>query len=508
MILERALRVVAALLVAAVAWQLPDVRRQFVRDLTLEDAVPGGAPALPAVDPDAEGLATAPFVRVILVDGVNLEDARRMPAWDALCGRGLDLVVDVGFPTVSLPVQVALWSGLTQQQTGVVFHSGYPLRDPLGARGIPAQVPGSIAIAESHPYIVQSLGFTDTRPPLEPKVKKWGDQGYPDDWGASWEGVAQLAIESTSPLVFVHVLRVDVAGHARGGRRVPLWDQAVGEADAILARLIAAGDRAHPDARWFLLSDHGHVDAGGHGGEEASIRRVRACVAGVGIEPGQGGPLALVDLSRAIADSVGATLPAASRGRPLPAALDAPLAGDELIPAVPSGRILMATAIMLLGAAITAWALGRRAVIWGPWWWPVALLAVLVALGPPSLSSGFLYKHPGDTIADPARIGTWGAAAFTAAAVLLAGKPGWRIAIAQVALPLAGLCATLALCGGLPVLWGETTVPVAPRWTAWASVAMVITARGLWAVALALLATAVLPSSGPWARWGTRRSAP
>src|SRR5690606_11490217 len=79
------------------------------------------------------------------------------------CSRGLALRVDVGFPTVSLPVQVSLWTGLTQQQTGIVFRSDRPLVPPL-ATSIPAQVPGSRAVAESHGYIVRSIGFADAQP--------------------------------------------------------------------------------------------------------------------------------------------------------------------------------------------------------------------------------------------------------------------------------------------------------------------------------------------------------
>jgi hypothetical protein len=169
---------------------------------------------------------------------------------------------------------------------------------------------------------------------------------------------------------------------------------------------------------------------------------------------------------------------------------------------------VLAGLIVVVAMIATAGALGRRALPWGPWWWPVALVAFLVSLGSPTLSSWWLYRHPGQTISDAAAIGIYGAAALTAAAVLYAGHAGWRIAIAQVAMPIAGLLAALVLCGGLPILWGELVAPIAPRWTAWSAVLFSITARALWAVALALLATAVLPSSGPWARRGTRRNAP
>jgi len=162
---------------------------------------------------------------------------------------------------------------------------------------------------------------------------------------------------------------------------------------------------------------------------------------------------------------------------------------------------VFAAACLLVAACYAggyAWAALSR----GPWLGRVAstnvvtaflILIVLLSLFSP--------------IADPARAGTYLAVLWVAAAVLLAGRPAWRVALASVALPLAGMLAALALCGGLPVLWGDLIPPpIAPRWTAWASVLLVITARALWAVALALLATSVLPASDRVARWGTRRS--
>lgn len=497
---ERAARVVCAALIALIASGLPDARKAFIRAVTRHDAPPGAGPALAAAPDDAVGLAPAPFVRVVLIDGVNRDEALAMSQWSALCERGLDLEVDVGFPTVSLPVQVALWTGLTQQQSGILYHSGFTLDDPLGARGIPGQVDGSVAVAESHPYIVQSLGF-ETALPVSADGK-----ALPEGWAVRWLEDARLAVTGTARLAFVHVLRVDSAGH-KPGRDTPEWDAAIASSDVILGDLIAAGDAAHPDGRWFVLADHGHILRGGHAGEERSIRRVRACIAGAGIAPGAGGPIALVDLSRAIADSVGVLLPKDAAGRPLAAALAAPLHGDELVPGVPRGRAVVAILLLLLGALVTAAALGRKAALWGPWWWLISIVAVLIALGPPSLSASWMYPPKGDGIADPARAGTYLAVLWVAAAVLLVERPAWRVALASVALPLAGMAAALVLCGGLPVLWGDAiAAPIAPRWTAWSSVLMVITARALWAVALALLATAFLPASDRVARWGTGRS--
>ena len=40
-------------------------------------------------------------VRVVLVDGMGLAAARALPRLGALCGRGVTLTVDVGWPSVS-----------------------------------------------------------------------------------------------------------------------------------------------------------------------------------------------------------------------------------------------------------------------------------------------------------------------------------------------------------------------------------------------------------------------
>ncbi len=502
---ERASRVVLALALVLLASWLPGVRKAFIGQVVRTDAAPGAAPPLAAAPPDAAPLAPAPFVRVVLIDGANLEDARAMPAWSALCARGLDVRLDVGFPTVSLPVQVALWTGLTQQQTGVLFHSGYPLADPLGARGIPAQAAragGAVAVAETHPYIVQSLGFGQTEPPLGD-----GKKG-PEGWDVAWLQAARAAVVGPARLAFVHVLRVDTAGHKKG-RGSPEWAEAVRTADVILGELVAAGDAAHPDARWFVLADHGHVAAGGHGSEARALRVVRGCVAGAGVAPrAPDVTIALVDLSRAIADSLGVTLSPAARGRPLDAALAAPLVGDELVPGPSRGRLALAALILLGAALVTAVALGPRAAWWAPWWWPLALLLAVIGLGAPTLSAQYVFAPKGDKIADAVRIATWAAALWTAAAVHWAGRPAWRVALATVAIPLACLAAALALCGGLEILWGDACAPIAPRWTAWASVVWIIVVRALWAVALALLATSVLPAFDPSAPRGTRRTAP
>src|SRR5690349_1510693 len=126
-------RVVAALALLAAALGLFEARKRFIAGFFVHG--PGGAPppVLPSpADPTLarEGVGPAARVRVVLLDGLGLAAARRLPTLSSLCADGLDLEVDVGFPTVSLPVQSVLWSGQTQQQTGIQF-VGRKLAGPL-----------------------------------------------------------------------------------------------------------------------------------------------------------------------------------------------------------------------------------------------------------------------------------------------------------------------------------------------------------------------------------------
>ena len=478
----------------AIAWLLPRVRHHVISVVTWSDTKPSEPVQLPPAD--GPGLAPTPLVRVILIDGLAAETARTLPAWSALCKRGITLTVDVGFPTVSLPVEVALWTGLTQQQTGIVMRSDHPLVPPLDRRGIPAQVPGSFALAENHGWIVRSLGFATVLPAADPMDLV--HDANPAAWDSTWQTRAYDAVTSDLRLVFIHVLRVDTAGH-KFGRDSTEYRTTAEEADKILGAFVAA----RSDARWFLLSDHGHLATGGHGGEERSVRQVEACIAGVGVGIGRGELVHIVDIARAIADSVGAKLDPQSRGRPLMAALHAPLAPDQAVPPVPLGRGAVAIAIIAVGLVLSL--AGRR---WwlAPWWFVIACVTLVVVRGEPTLSMPMVYAPAGR-----AMYLTWlPALAITLAATWIGlGRTTLaRVVVSQLALPFAALAAALTISGCWAVLAGADLAPVVPRYTAWMSALWLMASHGSMAVALAVLGRSVRSVFGRPEPQESGRSAP
>lgn len=478
---------------SAIAYVLPQLRKDLIKDVVTWDAPVSDPAPLPAGS--GPGLAPA-RTRVILIDGLTREVAKTLPAWTAVCQRGVTLTVDVGFPTVSLPVEVALWTGMTQQQTGIVFRDSRPLVPPL-ATSIPAQVPGSIAIAEHHGWIVRSLGFHQTEPAADPaKPAKDADA---EAWKTQWEARALAAVTSPAPLAFVHVLRVDSAGHKHGIDEE--YRRVAAEADVILGKLVAAD----PGARWFVLSDHGHVAPGGHGGEELHVRQVEGCIAGPGIVAGSTGALVhAVDIARALADSTGTKLDAHSRGRPYQAALATPLERDQAVPPMALGSGAAAIFVLVAGMALVTWGVRRW---WlAPWWFVTACASLVLVRGEPTLSMRMIYAPEGRDMWL-----VWLPSLVIAAIATLFGLRKTtvsRVVVAQMALPLAAAAAAITATGAWPAVLGDPIAPVVPRYTAYLSPLLLMVAHGAAAVALAGLARLVRPGSDRSAPAAPPRSAP
>jgi predicted AlkP superfamily pyrophosphatase or phosphodiesterase len=115
-------------------------------------------------------------------------------------------------------------------------------------------------------------------------------------WDAADEAVTELAasiLAHDAPrLSFVYLGAVDITGHAAGAGDA--YREAARAADQRVGRLLAAV-RSRPSfaaESWtvVVVTDHGHLDEGGHGGREPEVATAWAAAAGPGIDPG-GPPL-------------------------------------------------------------------------------------------------------------------------------------------------------------------------------------------------------------------------
>jgi hypothetical protein len=387
-------------------------------------------------------------LRVVVIDGLSRADTASVPALRALCAEGLDLVVDVGFPTKSLPAQLVLWSGLTVQQLGA-RGDNRPRDPPTWA--VPAQVPGAVAAADDYLEIAESVGFPVVR-------------------SSPWPEVALDAVAGRSPLVLLHALGVDAAAHA-GGRHGVAYQAALADADTLLAAARAAA----PDAAWLVLADHGHVLTGGHGDAEDEVRRVRACWSPAPVQARVGTEIHLVDVARWIADALGVRRHPAAVGRSLDVAVAHP-DRDATLPRPGVMRVVAAAVVLACGVLGTLLVVGRRGLLVALW---PAITAILVVIlhGVPTLSHKA--SLPLLAIATVLPCGL-------ASALALRPRRGLR-EIPQALVMLLGVGA--AAVTGLVVLGAPSAVPV---WTGLLVAAGHALAIGLATVGVTLIGTWLL----------------
>lgn len=121
-------------------------------------------------------------------------------------------------------------------------------------------------------------------------------------------------------LVLIHLDQVDYAGHHEGGPADPRWDQAAERVDALLQEIGTTMDLTRQTL--LVVSDHGHIDQGGHGGQDAITMTEPFVLVGKGVMPGKYGDVQMVDVAPTISILLGTSIPATSQGHPQVAMLD------------------------------------------------------------------------------------------------------------------------------------------------------------------------------------------
>ena len=133
-------------------------------------------------------------------------------------------------------------------------------------------------------------------------------------------------------LVLIHIDQVDYAGHHEGGAADPNWDAAAKRSDDLLREIAAHLDLSRDTL--FICSDHGQVDAGGHGGGEAVVLSEPFVLVGAGVRPGEYGPVEMVDIAPTLAVILGLNMPASTQGQ----------ARTEMLALTPEGLAAVETA--------------------------------------------------------------------------------------------------------------------------------------------------------------------
>ena len=114
-------------------------------------------------------------------------------------------------------------------------------------------------------------------------------------------------------LILIHIDQVDYAGHHEGGPQSENWTAAAARADALLGEILSKMDLSRDVI--FVCSDHGQIDPGGHGGQDAVVLVEPFVLAGKGIANGDFGDVNMSDVAPTLAAIMGINIPAAAQGQ-------------------------------------------------------------------------------------------------------------------------------------------------------------------------------------------------
>ncbi|MBK7777102.1 MAG: alkaline phosphatase family protein [Sandaracinaceae bacterium] len=221
-------------------------------------------------------------VVMLLIDGLRTDEAEALPAFRTFAASGASGQLRMSAPTLSSPAYHAFLTGVPAWASGVRTNrfqarprSTAARADTLFDRARSAGMRGVYA-AEGLRWLLSFAADTATADANVLPV------------GARFEaGALRHLARAAEPgrITLLHMLAVDESAHELGIRSEE-HRQALAGANRLIAALHAA--TRGTDTVAMVLSDHGHLDAGGHGGNEVIVQRAPFAVAAPGLPPQHG----------------------------------------------------------------------------------------------------------------------------------------------------------------------------------------------------------------------------
>ncbi|MFJ3956697.1 alkaline phosphatase family protein [Arthrobacter sp. NPDC090010] len=243
-------------------------------------------------------------VLVIGVDGCRYDSlvAADTPVLDALASRGFlaPVRVDERNPTISGPVWSTVASGVYSDRHLIRDNrlEGHRLdRYPDFLSRVRELVPGAstFAAAAWGPLVTPAAGGPVFAPGgYRPAFPADSEDGELDTIALMDEAVtsrvARRLLRDAPTVTFAYLLLVDMVGHHEGV--TPRYRAAIEGCDEQIGVMLAAIDSrpGRDEEEWtvIVVTDHGHRDAGHHGGDSDEERTAWICAAGPGITRGDG----------------------------------------------------------------------------------------------------------------------------------------------------------------------------------------------------------------------------
>jgi predicted AlkP superfamily pyrophosphatase or phosphodiesterase len=264
-------------------------------------------------------LASPSRVLVIGVDGVRLDVLRTAatPHLDAIAAGGFlaPVRIDDGTPTWSGPCWATVVTGVSVAKHNVLHNvfTGHRLADHPDFLTL-ASLAGKrtyLSVGSWEPLATTACGGPLFGAPDRVTFTSFGHDCERGDEAATVDAERELAAPGADyDVAFVYLGDVDETGHRVGVGAE--YTAAVERADARIGRLVATlrTRPSYAEEQWtvIVVTDHGHVDEGGHGGDSDVERTAWIAACGPGIVAGmEMGTLRHVDVAAHVYEAVGLT---------------------------------------------------------------------------------------------------------------------------------------------------------------------------------------------------------
>lgn len=251
-------------------------------------------------------------VVMVLISGLGYDDSLllELPALEQLKQAGATMAVESAPPTYSQTAWATLITGAPPETNDappvdLPAEQLHPLEvDTLFARAHAAQL--STALVGAAPW-------RRLIPRNQLDYAFFADSPGPEADAAILEAALPLLENDDIALTLVHFTQVDLAGQNLGGAESGAYRQAALQVDAYLGQISQALDLNR--SVLVVLSDHGHIPDGGHGGDEVEVIWQPLVMIGQGITPGNYSDIHQTDIAPTVATLLGLAAPTASQGR-------------------------------------------------------------------------------------------------------------------------------------------------------------------------------------------------
>ena len=307
--LKFSIAILLCLTIAVVAyfWATAMIDSNYTYRSVLKDDPP--APGLPLGEPGTERVV------MVLIDALRYDTSLKpevMPVLNSLRQQGASARMYSQPPSFSEPGYATLLTGAWPEiNDGPVFNLEYD--------EIHAFTQDNLFSAAKRKGLITAISGYYWFEKLVPQDDVDFSFYTPGEDATADREVVDAALEwlegEKAQLILIHIDQVDYAGHHEGGAVSTNWDAAANRADDLLSEILAKMDLTRQTL--VVLSDHGQINSGGHGGNDPITLVEPFVIAGKGVKSGNNSVIFMVDVAPTLAALLGTNLPASTQGKVL-----------------------------------------------------------------------------------------------------------------------------------------------------------------------------------------------